>query len=55
MVEISIARYEQLLAAERDAAILKKLIAYKNEHFLKIEHPELILLDELFGASKEAE
>lgn len=48
MVEISKARYEKLLAAERDAAILKSFIAYKDKRFEEITHSEISLLEELF-------
>lgn len=48
MVEISIARYEKLLAAERDAAVLKSFIAYKDKRFQDVTHTELSLLNELY-------
>lgn len=48
MVEISIARYEKLLAAERDAAILKRYIACKKADYREITHSELSMLKELF-------
>ncbi len=48
MVEISIERYEKLLAAERDAAVLKNFIAYKDKRFQDVTHTELSLLNELF-------
>lgn len=56
MVEISITRYEALLAAERDAAVLKSFIAYKDKRFQEITHTELSLLNELFcSENTEAE
>lgn len=48
MVEISIARYEELLAAERDATVLKNFIAYKDKRFQDVTHAEVSLLNELF-------
>lgn len=48
MVEISIERYEKLLAAERDAEVLKNFIAYKDKRFQDVTHSELSLLNELF-------
>ncbi len=48
MVEISISRYEALLAAERDAAILKSFIAYKSKHFQEISHSGITVLKDLF-------
>ncbi len=48
MVEISIVRYEALLAAERDAATFKKFIAYKSKHFQEITHSEISVLKDLF-------
>ncbi len=48
MVEISLARYETLIAAERDAATLKSFIAYKSKLFQEITHSEISVLKELF-------
>ena len=56
MVEISKARYETLLAAERDAAILKRYIACKEADYREVTHSELSMLKELFCFDKtEAE
>ncbi len=48
MIKISIARYEELLAAERDAAVLKNLILRKDKHYQQISYSEISLLKEVF-------
>lgn len=48
MVEISLARYEALLVAERNAAILKSFINYKIDRFQEISRAEIDMLKELF-------
>ena len=52
MVEITIERYEALLAAERDAALLKKLLAHKAEGYAQITTAEVRSLNRLFGTEE---
>lgn len=48
MIKISIARFEELLAAERDATVLKNLILRKDKQYQQISYSEISLLKEVF-------
>lgn len=52
-ITISVERFEQLVAAEREAKIIKTLLKDKRSHYSKIEYNEVDMLCRMLGVEEE--
>ena len=54
-ITISVERFEQLVAAERETQIIKNVLAEKLKHYGRIDHSEICTLCFVFGVEAEEE
>ena len=52
-ITISVERFEQLIAAEREAQIIKNVLKDKQRHYGKIDHSEIGTLCYVLGIEEE--